>query len=264
MEYLQAIVLAIIQGATEFLPVSSSAHLILPHALLGWPDQGVLFDATLHAGTLTAVIVHRRAELLGMATSVLRWRRDEDWKLAVCIVLATLPLVAVGPFVTDLVQTWRSAGLIATTTIFFGLLLYVSDRRALTHSNDLTSLSYAGALMIGTAQVLAVLPGTSRAGITITAALFLGLSRGHAASFSFLLAIPTILGAVVLSVTEYDVGTSYSVMSLGLGFIVAAVAAFIGLEWFIRAVDRIGMLPFVVYRVFLGGLLATIALTGLA
>ena len=264
MEYLQAIALAVIQGATEFLPVSSSAHLLLPHALLGWPDQGVLFDATLHAGTLTAVIVHRRDELLGMATSVLRWRHDEDWELALRVVLATLPLVVVGPFVTDLVAGWRTAGLIATTTILFGLLLFVSDRRAPTQSHDPTSLSYTGALMIGAAQVLAVLPGTSRAGITITAALFLGLTRRHAASFSFLLAIPTILGALLLSLTEYDISTNYSVMSLALGFIVAAVAAFVGLEWFIRVVDRIGMLPFVVYRVILGTLLATFALTGLA
>lgn len=216
MEYLQAIVLAVIQGATEFLPVSSSAHLLLPHALFGWPDQGVLFDATLHAGTLTAVIVHRRSALLGMAASVLRFRRDDDGALALKIILATMPLVLVGPFITGIVETWRSAGLIATTTIVFGLLLYSSDRGARTHSKDIADLSYAGALVIGCAQILAVLPGTSRAGITITAALFLGLTRTHAAGFAFLLAIPTILGALVLSLAEFDISTDYSVPSLAL------------------------------------------------
>ena len=265
MDYLQAIVLAVIQGATEFLPISSSAHLILPHAVLGWPDQGVLFDATLHAGTLTAVVVHCRHELHAMTASVLSWRRDPAFDRACNLVVATLPLVLVGPWVIDLVDAWRGAAAIAAATVLFGLLLYASDRYA-TRARDTAdgSLGMRGALVIGLAQVLAVFPGTSRAGITITAALFIGLARREAVNFTFLLSIPTILGAMVLTTANAEIGADYPIGALVVAFFVSATTALIGLEWFIRVVDRIGMTPFVVYRLVLGAVLASLTLTDLA
>lgn len=279
MDWLQTIALALIQGITEFLPISSSAHLILPSQILGWPDQGLAFDVAVHLGTLMAVLGYFRIELRGYLQGCLTRfadrspgageqaldpRLDELLKL----VVATLPLVVAGFLLKDWVsENLRSIAVIAAATIGFGLLLGVADRYrgtapgastaggpALDHANQ--SLSWRQALIIGAAQVLALVPGTSRSGITMTAALWLGLSRSTAARFSFLLAIPAIGGAAVLLGADLVTATvPVPWLQFSAGFLLAAVSAYLCIASFVALVERIGMMPFVIYRLVLGAAL---------
>ncbi len=250
---LQILVLALIQGVTEFLPVSSSAHLVLPAALTDWPDQGIAFDVAVHVGTLVAVIAHFRGDLAGFARSGItlatqrRW--DSNLDLLAKIGLATVPIVAAGLLFKPHIETQlRSTTVIAIATIVFGVALWVADRRR----GSGAAPNYVQAALIGVAQALALVPGTSRSGITIAAALALGLTRHGAARFSFLLAIPAILGAAVLTLADVDPELTLDWPALALGFAVAATSAFACIAVFIRIVERIGMTPFVVYRVLLG------------
>jgi undecaprenyl-diphosphatase len=258
LDLLQAIVLALLQGITEFLPVSSSAHLILPAALTDWPDQGLAFDVAVHLGSLVAVVIYFRAELARFVAGGVRFATgsgySEDVDLMLKIGVATLPTVVAGLLLKDLVEgELRSVAVIATTTIVFGLLLGLADRR----HGSIVTLSWAHALLIGASQVLALIPGTSRSGITMTAALLLGLSRTTAARASFLLSIPTIAGAALL--LGVDVGgeglAGTSLAALGTGFVVAGVSAYLCIDAFIRLVERTGMLPYVLYRLLLGSVL---------
>lgn len=264
MDWLQIIVLALIQGITEFLPISSSAHLILPTQLDLWPDQGLAFDVALHLGTLLAVMGYYRVELARFAASgwLLASKRqyDSHLDLLLKICLATLPVVVCGFLLRAWVATeLRSVLVIAATTITFGLLLWGADRRRST----LTDVSWAHAAIIGVTQALAIVPGTSRAGVTITAALLLGLTRSTAARFSFLLSIPTIAGAGLL--TTLDLMDSPQVvqwLDLAAGSILAFVSAYACIHLFVRLVERIGMFPFVVYRLLLGGVLVAMVYGG--
>jgi undecaprenyl-diphosphatase len=257
VEWLQIITLALIQGITEFLPVSSSAHLILPSQLLGWPDQGLDFDVAVHMGTLLAVIVYFRGDLANYAASagnlLMRRRFDDHAEELAKIALATLPIVVVGFLVKDWVETeLRSVVVIAATTIGFGLLLAYSDTR----SGMRTAATWRDALVIGAMQVLSVIPGTSRSGITITAALLIGLSRTGAARFSFLLSIPTIAGAGLLSAV--DLARDESATNWGLLATAAALAgaaAYLCIAAFIRLLERTGLMPYVIYRLALGSVL---------
>ena len=190
MDGLQAFFLALIQGLTEFLPVSSSAHLILPSQLLGWPDQGLAFDVAVHAGTLVAVMVYYRESLtsllmgvLGSGDNVSLRRREVS-----ALLIATLPAVGIGLAFSDVIDQYlRGIGVIATTTLLFGLLLGVSYsyRAAGADEQPISRLDHA--IVIGLAQALALIPGTSRSGVTITASLFLGYNLATAARFSFCL-----------------------------------------------------------------------------
>ncbi|MCH8543502.1 MAG: undecaprenyl-diphosphate phosphatase [Alcanivorax sp.] len=260
MDWLQTIVLAIIQGLTEFLPVSSSAHLILPSQLLGWEDQGLAFDVAVHIGTLVAVIWYYRRKLGDMAQGALSGVRtrtvNPDLRLALLIAWATLPAVVVGFFGKDLVaEHTRSVAVIASSTLVFGVLLWVSDvigRREIT----LMGVGLGVVTLVGLAQVLALIPGTSRSGVTITAALLLGLRRDDAANLSFLMSIPLILGAIVLM--SFDLVNAEQIFSLAQLFVasvIAAVVAYLTIGFFIALVTRLGMLPFVIYRLSLGLLL---------
>ena len=257
MEWLQIIVLALIQGITEFLPVSSSAHLVLPSQLLGWPDQGLDFDVAVHMGSLVAVLVYFRHDLANYAFSagnLLLRRRFDDHAGELCkIALATVPIVLVGFIAKDWVESeLRSIGVIAATTIGFGLLLAFADTR----HGDRAAVGWRDALIIGSMQVLAVIPGTSRSGITITAALLIGLSRTGAARFSFLLSSPTIAGAGLLSTVDLargDADPAWGV--LGFAALLAGVAAYSCISAFIALVERTGMMPYVIYRLALGSLL---------
>ncbi|MEZ5560875.1 MAG: undecaprenyl-diphosphate phosphatase [Pseudomonadales bacterium] len=260
MEWLHLIALALIQGVTEFLPISSSAHLILPAQLLGWPDQGLAFDIAVHLGTLGAVIVYFRDDLAHFAASgwtlVARRERDEYSDLLLRLALATLPVVIVGFLLEDFVATQlRSVWVIAATTILFGLLLWFADR----HHGAREAVTWRDALVIGLMQVLAIAPGTSRSGITITAALLLGLSRTSAARFSFLLAIPTIAGAALL--TGIEIAAAREPARWGMlasAALLSGVAAYLCIRTFIALIERTGMLPYVVYRLLLGALLLLI------
>ncbi|MFU8815953.1 MAG: undecaprenyl-diphosphate phosphatase [Pseudomonadales bacterium] len=257
MEWLQIITLALIQGITEFLPVSSSAHLILPSQLLGWQDQGLAFDVAVHMGSLVAVVVYFRRDLGGYAQSaatlVLRRRLDAHAEELGKLALATLPIVIVGFFAKGLVETeLRSIAVIAATTIGFGLLLGFADMR----HGARALVTWRDALVIGMMQTLAVIPGTSRSGITITAALLVGLSRTGAARFSFLLSIPTIAGAGLLSTVDLATGDDDPQWGLlTTAAILSGMAAYACIRAFISLVERTGMLPYVVYRLALGTLL---------
>lgn len=258
----QALGLALIQGLTEFLPISSSAHLILPTLLLGWPDQGIAFDIAVHFGTLIAVIAYFRrdlAVLLRGGLAGLRERRaTPELREIGFLLVATLPALAAGFALRDAMDSLRSIPVLATTTIIFGLLLGVADRCVRREPAGAVS-SWTTALLIGCAQALAPIPGTSRSGITITAGLLLGLSRTAAARFSFLMAIPVILGAALLqllSLLEAPGEVDWLILGIGTG--VAAVSAYTCIALFLALIDRIGMLPFVVYRLVLGAILVAL------
>ena len=256
MDYIQAILLALIQGLTEFLPVSSSAHLILPAQLLGWPDQGLAFDVAVHTGTLIAVIVYYRASLrsllfatLGRGDALVERRRE-----VVCLALATLPAVAVGVLFADMIDSvLRGIPVIATTTLLFGVLLGLSYayRAPGIDEQPITRLDHA--ILIGLAQAFALIPGTSRSGVTMTAALFLGYNMASAARFSFLLSIPVIAGALLLMlVREWGaLFASSSVLLTVSAMLIAALSAYATIAFFVSLVARVGMMPFVIYRIFL-------------
>ena len=260
MDSLHIFILAIVQGLTEFLPISSSAHLVLLPNLLDWDDQGLVFDVAVHFGSLLAVLYYFRHEVWRMFRAWLRsvtgGPADQDSQLAWWVIIGTLPAVIVGfVFQTDIEHDLRAPWVLAIASIFFGLLLWYADRQG-KRTRDEYSLCLRDVLIIGCAQVLALIPGTSRSGITITLALFLGLTRQAAARFSFLLAIPVILASGTLQsvrmVTEVNpIGWG----ELLLGVLLSAIAAGLCIHYFLRLVDRIGMLPFVLYRIALGVLI---------
>lgn len=266
------VTLALIQGITEFLPISSSAHLILLPYVTGWPDQGVVIDVAVHLGTLCAVVLYFRAEVWGMAAGgvgLLRGRSGPGVRLALQIALATLPAVAVGlalhEFAPDLFRmipgNERFVGLvIAGTTIGFGLLLWIVDRACLS-VRRVEHLTYGDALMIGVAQAVALIPGTSRSGITMTAGRLLGMERTEAARYSMLLSIPVILAAG--SVATLDVLEAGD-LALGIDALMAAALAFlsawIAIAVLMRWLRVASFLPFVIYRLILGTVLLLIFL----
>ncbi len=266
MSYIEAFVLALIQGLTEFLPISSSAHLILPSAILGWDDQGLAFDVAVHVGTLAAVVIYFRNEVVTLLqaffASVFKKVHTKESKLAWMIILATIPAGLAGLFLNDLIELYlRSAYVIAATTIIFGLLLWHADKVA-SQSKDEYQTGWKQALVCGIAQAMAMIPGTSRSGATITAALYLGFTREAAARFSFLMSIPIIflaggyLGAKLVASAE-----PVSWGPIGLGVLVSFISAYLCIHFFLKLISRMGMLPFVIYRLALGvGLLAFLSL----
>lgn len=259
MSTFEAIILALIQGLTEFLPISSSAHLILPSQLLGWQDQGLAFDVAVHVGTLAAVVFYYRqqvGELLVGWLGSFRGQYNESSRLAWFIIWATVPAGLAGLFGADLLENYgRSALVIATTTILFGLLLWYADRRA-SEKAELRTLTLRQAMFIGIAQAIALIPGTSRSGITITAGLLLGLTRTDAARFSFLLSIPVITlagGYKGLQLVQQAEPVAWSLVLIGM--LVSFVAAYVCIKLFLQIIERMGMLPFVLYRLALGAVL---------
>ncbi|MFW3614775.1 undecaprenyl-diphosphate phosphatase [Billgrantia antri] len=261
MDWLQVVVLSVIQGLTEFLPISSSAHLILVPVLTDWTDQGLVFDVAMHLGSLMAVVIYFRAELrrmvLSWATTLGSARHgrvvDPDARLAWWVLLATIPVCVVGFALHDYIEaSMRSPFWIAGGLIVFGLLLAYADWKP---RQDLSEyqLTLRHAMLVGLSQVLALIPGTSRSGITITAALLLGLSRESAARFSFLLSIPVIILASGLEIV--DLMQEPQVIDwtqLITGVLLSGLSAYLCIHYFLAFIKRIGMQPFVVYRVVLG------------
>jgi len=265
MDWLHLLVLSLIQGITEFIPVSSSAHLILPSQLLGWPDQGQAFDVAVHIGTLMAVLLAFRQQvaaiLSGWFAHVLHRRASPESRMGWMIILATIPAGLAGLIFESMLEAYtRSMLVIGTTTILFGLLLWWADATG-SRDADMSRMTWRHALLIGLAQMLALIPGTSRSGITMTAALMLGFDRKSAASFSFLMSIPLILAAGSLKtvhLVEQGDGAHWGDMTWGIGL--SFVSAYLCIKLFLAAMDRIGMLPFVIYRLILGTFLLFIAL----
>ena len=260
LDPLQAIILALIQGITEFLPISSSAHLVLPSHLFGWSDQGLAFDTAVHLGSLIAVITFFWRDLVRLilaGSSQILGNSSEDGRFAVNLLIASLPIIPVGFFARFLTESeLRNLEVIAVTTILFALVLWYADRLKREESQILT---LNRALMIGIAQCLALIPGTSRSGITMTAALLIGFSRTDAARISFLISIPAILGAAALQLFDLitqSITTDW--LAVGIGTLVSGISAYLCIRFLLGFIERIGFLPFVIYRLILGIVLIVI------
>ncbi|PMR74729.1 undecaprenyl-diphosphate phosphatase [Billgrantia endophytica] len=262
MDWLQIVFLSLIQGLTEFLPVSSSAHLILVPVFTGWNDQGLVFDVAVHLGSLLAVILYFRHELVRMSISWAgSWRAgsligalsDPDARLAWWVLLATIPVCVIGFIFHDAIESgMRSPIIIGLGLIGFGLLLSYADWRRRSGRSEY-QLTLKDALLIGGAQALALIPGTSRSGITITAALLMGMSREGAARFSFLLSIPVIslaAGLEIVGLVSEPAAIDWAALSAGV--LLSGVSAYLCIHYFLAFIKRIGMQPFVVYRIILG------------
>lgn len=260
MTLLEIIILAIIQGVTEFLPISSSAHLLLPAELFGWVSQGLAFDVAVHVGSLLAVVIYLRKDIAELTVGFVKHgfssHQSEHSKLAWSVVFATLPVIAVGFLLKDWIdENTRTAAVMAVTTIGFGLILWFADAKA-SLAKGLSSMRFGHAIIIGIAQVFALIPGTSRSGVTMTASLLLGFDRESAARFSFLLSIPAILGAGLLSTLDLlkqSEAVDWMALLYGAGF--SFVSAYLCIYLFLNWISRIGMLPFVLYRLGLGCIL---------
>jgi undecaprenyl-diphosphatase len=263
----QVIVLALIQGITEFLPISSSGHLILVPTLTGWPDQGLMTDVMVHMGSFLAVVVYFWRDVLKLifgTAGLLRGRLDEWGRLALLILVATVPAVAFGLVLdrTGFMDTVRSMPqIVAWNAILFGVLLYACDRFG-AKRKVMEQMTLHSALIIGVAQAIAIIPGTSRSGITMTAARALGFERPEAARFSFLLGIPAIGGAGVLklggALSEGQGVSGAQLVTAGLTFLVALATIAV----LMRLVRYMSFLPFAIYRVALGVVLLALIYSG--
>jgi undecaprenyl-diphosphatase len=274
-----AVLLGILQGATEFLPISSTAHLTLSGKVLGFinpahPEVWTAFIAVMQLGTLVAVVVYFRRDIVAMATALLRDLRahglglrsySADSRLALNIVVGTLPVVLIGVAFKDIIEgaLTKTTAVLAASLIGLALLLWLAERVS-RHTRAITELTWVDALVIGTAQALALIPGSSRSGTTLTAGLFLGFRRDDAARFSFLLSIPAVFASGVFEMARIDA----SVFELGVGnliiaTIVSAVAGYAAIAWLLRYLRSHSTMIFVWYRLALGVLLYALLSQGL-
>jgi undecaprenyl-diphosphatase len=260
MTEFQVIILAIVQGLTEFLPISSSGHLVLVPVFLGWTDQGLAFDVAVHFGSLIAVVLFFRNDIYGLLRGSLQVLGGDasglEGRMALGIALGTIPAALAGlAFAGWIEANLRSPAVIIFTLAGYAVLMIVADRFG-KRTRDIADVSIKDAVLIGMAQALALIPGTSRSGVTITTAMALGFERQDAARFSFLLAVPVILLASVYSLigllmTELEVAWS----QLAIGVFVSAVVAYLSIEFFMRFVNKIGLLPFAIYRLGLAAVI---------
>tara|TARA_R110001583_G_scaffold169301_1_gene322178 strand:+ start:25080 stop:25883 length:804 start_codon:yes stop_codon:yes gene_type:complete len=266
VEAIQAIVLGLTQGITEFLPISSSAHLILLPVFTGWPDQGVSFDLAVHLGTLVAVVLYFRHDVRVLTLDGMRSLRERrqvgQSRLTWSLLIGTLPAGFAGLLLLDLIDTTlRSVPVIFTTTLVFALLLAWADRRGRSE-RSLDDFTWRDALWVGCAQALSLVPGTSRSGATLTAGLLLGLSREAAARFSFLLAIPItgLAASVKLAEAAFLVPVRLDWSVLLIGGLTSFLTALLAIHYFLKLLNVFGMWPYVLYRLALAGLLYTLFL----
>jgi undecaprenyl-diphosphatase len=258
---LQAAILGLVQGITEFLPISSTAHLRLVPALLGWPDGGAAFTAVLQLGTLAAVIGFFLRDLVRMIAAAANpaTRKDFDARLLLYMVAGTVPIGVVGLLARHAVEgPLRSIAVIASSMIVVGIVMGIVEKTA-RHERTIEAFTLRDAMIVGMAQVLALVPGTSRSGITLVAAMLLGFRRDASARFSFLLSIPAVAAAGVFELPklmrDHEVGTT----ALVTGLLVAAVSGYLSVAWLLRFLRTQTTYGFVVYRVILGlGLIAAL------
>ena len=252
----QIYTLSLMQGITEFLPISSSGHLVLTSQLLGWADQGLLIDVAVHLGALGAVLVYLHKDIWAMLVGLLmivKGKSHHGQKLIMYLIVGTLPLVAVGFYAKDYIHLVRTPEIIAYATIGFALLLWAIDRMCMTLIY-IKHLNFISVFFIGFMQIFALIPGTSRSGIAITAARFLGMDRQDAARFSMLLSIPAILASATLlgwdiyQENQAIVLSREIITAIGVSFVAALVFIILMMAWVKRASFGI----FVLYRVLLG------------
>jgi undecaprenyl-diphosphatase len=261
----QIIAIAVVQGITEFLPISSSGHLILLPNIMHWPDQGIVVDVMTHLGTLLAVLIYFWRDvwrLMVGALELLKGHVTDDGKLAVYIVLATIPAIAFGIFLKKLGYTdlERNVAVVAWNTILYGLLMMIADIVG-PQQRTIANMTLGAALLIGVAQALALIPGTSRSGVTMTAARFLGFTRPDSARFSFLLAIPATAGAIVFTIGDALASGEGITMDAVYAAILTFVAGILAIAFLMNLIRRISFLPFVLYRMVLGGFLLVLLYT---
>ena len=260
MTWLQIIVLAVVQGLTEFLPVSSSGHLILVPALFGWADQGLAFDIAVHTGSLGAVCVFFRNDITGLfhgAGDIIGGRPGTlQARMAWSVGIGTIPAAVTGLLLASwIAANLRSPLIVVATLAAYGLLMALADRFA-PRDRDLSSIGVRDAVVIGMAQALALVPGTSRSGITITAGRLLGFRRQDAARFSFVLSAPVILLATIYEVVMLitgDVQVAWD--NLAAAALISGIVAYLSIDLFMRFVSALGLLPFAIYRLVLTGVI---------
>ena len=263
MSWLQVVVLAIVQGLTEFLPISSSGHLVLVPKLFGWADQGLAYDVAVHFGSLGAVVLFFRNDIASLfrgSLQVLHARVETiEARLALGIALGTIPAAVAGLLLAGWIeQHLRSPMVIVVTLAGYAILMAVADRYG-RRTREIASIGIRDAFLIGCAQALALVPGTSRSGVTITAGLALGLERQDAARFSFLLVVPVILLASIYEFTGLLEATApVDWVQLGVAALISAVVSYLSIDFLMRFVPRIGLVPFAVYRLLLAGVIVVI------
>jgi undecaprenyl-diphosphatase len=260
----QAIVLGIVQGLTEFLPISSSGHLIVMPWILGWRVQSLAFDVALHIGTLSAVLWAFAGDWYRMLAGALRGVREgrvlqtPEARLLLSLVLACVPAVIAGLLLEDWAETtFRSPALVAVTMTVMGVVLWLADRRAENGEGTVSSITFKDALLIGTAQALALVPGVSRSGSTISMALFLRYRREEAARFSFLLSTPITFAAAAREVPALA-ATDVSLGVVLAGIVTAALVGFAAIKGLLAYVRTRNYLPFVVYRLAFAALIVAV------
>ena len=244
LSILQIIILSVIQAITEFLPISSSAHLLLPSKVLGWPDQGIIFDITVHFATLMAVLIYFRDEFLRLSFYVS--------KTFLFLIISTLPIVLIALFVEGIGDYRWSLTSIAYANIFFALLLSVSEKTSQQKYSNL-DMTAKHAIVIGLFQTFSVISGASRSGTAITGSLFLGYRKSEAAKYSLMLSIPTILGALVFSFLEYNtLEEDINILMTFIAFLTTFTVSYLSISLFLGLVKKLGYMPFIVYRLILG------------
>ncbi len=260
MSWLQIVVLAIVQGLSEFLPISSSGHLVLVPSIFGWTDQGLAFDIAVHFGSLVAVVIFFRDDILellrGTGEIIMRRPKNFRTRMVWSLGIGTIPAAVVGLlFAGWIAANLRDPLVVVCTLAGYGILLALVDRFA-ARERDFTDIRIRDGLLIGMAQVLALVPGTSRSGITITAGRLLGIKRQDAARFSFLLSAPVILLATIYELVILitgDVAVAWD--NLAVAALISGIVAYISIEFFMRFVSVIGLLPFAIYRLVLASVI---------
>jgi undecaprenyl-diphosphatase len=260
VNWIHIVVLAVVQGLTEILPVSSSGHLILVPSVLGWVDQGLAFDVAVHFGTLGAVCLYFWDDIKRLVRGGLQVLRGKNGtaesKLALSIAVGTIPAAVAGLlFAGWIAENLRDPMVVVTTLTVYGILLAAADRFG-KRNREMAEIGLGGAVVIGVAQALSLVPGTSRSGVTITAGLMLGYKRQDAARFSFLLSAPVILLAAIYEAVMLVVeGGNLSIGALAGGASISGLVAFLTIGFFMRFVNAIGLLPFAIYRFVLAGVI---------
>ena len=258
-DYFLSFLLGLIQGLTEFLPISSSAHLLFPTLIFGTNDLGLSFDIAVHAGTLIAVIFFFRNEIKCMLKSVTTSDTSlSDYrKLTYMLIIATIPIVLAGLGFSDFIEDRIfNVSSIAITNLIFAIILFVVFLNK-KENLSIFEISLKAAILIGFFQCFALIPGASRSGMAITGALLIGLNLKDASKFTFLLSIPTIAGALIFLLVDFN-QISFDYLNVLIGFFVSMIVAFFTIKYFLAFVERIGMVPFVMYRVILGLMLLII------
>jgi undecaprenyl-diphosphatase len=267
---MEAIVLGIVQGLTEFLPISSSAHQRIVPALLGWDDPGAAFTAVTQLGTEAAVLIYFRHELWAIATTWLRSLRDPrlrshpDARLGWYLIVATIPIGVLGLVFQDQIESGaRDLWLIGTVLIVFGLVLGYADRHG-RHEREISQLSTRDGILIGLAQSLALIPGVSRSGATMSAGLLLGLQRPAAAKFGFLLAVPAVLLSGLFELKDVIGGEDGSdpFLYVAIATLIAFLVGYAAIAWFLRYLAHHSVRLFVIYRVLLGSTVLILVAAG--